>query len=73
MGVEDTKLWVLLDLEEDLEERLFGEKEESKSRRVGIGESGGDGNGGDGDGNVAGVCEPEFLEEDHGSGIGGDA
>ena len=45
MGVEDTKLWVLLDLEEDLEERLFGEKEESKSRRVGIGESGGDGNG----------------------------
>ena len=37
-----------------------------------MGEGGGDGDGGDGHGYEAGVGEPEFLEEDHGTGIGDD-
>lgn len=74
VGVEDAELRVLLDLEEDLEEGLFGEEEEAEEGRVGAGVRGGDGDGdgGDGDGDVAGVGEAEFLEEDHGAGVGGD-
>jgi hypothetical protein len=36
------------------------------------GEQGGHRDGGDGDRHVAGVGELEFLEEDHGAGVGGD-
>lgn len=72
VGVEDAELRVLLDLEEDLEEGLLGEKEEAEEGRVGVGVRGGEGDGGDGDGDVAGVGEAEFLEEDHGAGVGGD-
>ncbi|KAF3952020.1 hypothetical protein CMV_022384 [Castanea mollissima] len=74
VGVEDAELRVLLDLEEDLEEGLFGEEEEAEEGRVGAGVRGGDGDGdgGNGDGDVAGVGEAEFLEEDHGAGVGDD-
>ena len=72
VGVEDAELRVLLDLEEDLEEGLFGEEEEAEEGRIGAGVRGGEGDVGDGDGDVAGVGEAEFLEEDHGAGVGGD-
>lgn len=72
--VEDAEASVLLHLEEDLEEGFFGEEEESEARRVRVRIRGGgdDGDRGDRDGYVAGVCESEFLEEDHGAGVVGD-
>ena len=74
VGIEDAESSVLLHLEEDLEEGLFREEEESETRRVGVRIRGGgdDGDRGDGDRDVAGVCESEFLEEDHGAGVVGD-
>jgi hypothetical protein len=42
------------------------------SRKLQNGERGGHRDGGDGDRHAAGVGEPEFLEKDHGAGVGGD-
>ena len=43
VGIEDAESGVLLDLEEDLEERFFGEEEESEARGVCVRIRGGDG------------------------------
>lgn len=70
LRIEDAETLVLLDLEKDLEEGFFREEEEAEAGRVGGREIGGYRDGGDGDGDTARVSEPEFLEEDHGTGVG---
>lgn len=72
LGVEDAEGRIGLELEQDLNERFFGEKEESQPRRIRRGDVGDDGDGGDGDAGLAGVGESEALEEDHRPRIGGD-
>lgn len=70
--IEDAKLRVLLDLEEDLKERFFRQQEESKPRRVDFSERRSDGDGLDRYGDLAGVREAKFLEENHRPVVGGD-
>ena len=72
LGIKNTEGRVLLELHEDLEERLLGEEEEPQTGGIRGRESGGDGDAGDAHGDVAGMCESEFLEEDHGAGVGRD-
>jgi len=72
VGVEDAEGRVLLDLHQDLEERLFTQEEESQPRRFRLHRRGkhADGDRGYGDGHMAFMREAEFLEEDHGAGVG---
>ena len=73
VGVQNAKLRVLLDLHQDLQEGLLREEEEAQPGRFRRCERGGHRDGGDGDRHVPGVGETEFLKEDHGAGVGGDA
>lgn len=72
-GMEDAELLVLLHLHEYLKESFFREEEEAQPRRLDgcVGVARGDHR--DllhRDCDMAGVCETELLEEDHGPGVG---
>lgn len=72
VGVQDAERGVLLDLHQDLEEGFFVQEEETQARGFWLHRGGEHAHGdrGDGDGHVALVGEPEFLEQDHGAGVG---
>jgi len=72
VGVQDAEGRVLLDLHQDLEERLFAHEEESQPRPFRLHRRGNhaDGDRGYRDGHMAFVREAEFLKEDHGAGVG---
>lgn len=72
VGVEDAEGRVLLDLHQHLEERLFVQEEESQPRRFRLHRRGEHAHGDRGhcNGHMAFVSKPEFLEQDHGAGVG---
>ena len=75
LGVKDAEIRVLSGFLDDLEERLVREKEKSDARpdRGSCGGGGGlDGDTRDGEGDLASMSESEFLEENHGAGVGCD-
>lgn len=68
--VENAEMRVLLDLEKDLKQRFFREKEEPESRRFRRRrQRRRDADGGDADGGVAGGGEAELFKEDHGASV----